>query len=483
MKSKTMQYAASIVAILAVVVVIFALFSGAPQNHSLGTTPHNLLIQEQGEVELLPGYLERLSWGAVIAGTLISLMVMFILNLVGIATGLSQVEAEHPHDAPDAEHMVVGGIVWIGASNIAALMIGGGIAAYFSGIPEPVDGALHGIMVWAVSGIITILMVMSGVSRFASGLASLISSGVHLMGSAASGAGQVAGDALHTAGSAVGTAGNLSAQALSVMASGVQNSSQVIGNSLSNLSDTAIENSPDVQNALKYQDLSLDEIRLEAEKLIRQAGKDPENIKAEADAAVEDMKAAAEQAVKHPDHAGQILNIALQRVFRRGEEVASDVDRHALLNVLTTNTDMSREEAAQQIQTWEKEFNDIKSQTSQAREVARQKADEFRQQAEQKATEIYDQAQQKLEAMQQEAEAKLQQAAHEAEEKAREAAQATSETFAKVAAGIAIAMFVGAVAAGIGGYIGIPKDLPDIPVVETASTTTWDIPYIIHYSV
>jgi ElaB/YqjD/DUF883 family membrane-anchored ribosome-binding protein len=237
------------------------------------------------------------------------------------------------------------------------------------------------------------------------------------------------------------------------------------------LSDSAIENSPYVQEALKYQDLTLDEIRAEAEQLLLQAGKDPQLAEDQVNAVIHDVQQAAQQIARHPEHGGQILNIALQRLFRRGEVVANEIDREALIKLLNQRTDLSEEEVKQLVERWEAQFEDVKQQTQQARDLARQKAEEFRQQAEEKAQEIYAQAQQRVTEMQSDAEAKLQEAAHEAEAKAREVAQAASETFNKVAAAIALAMIVGAVAAGLGGYLGAPETLPEIAVEATTQNT------------
>ena len=477
MNSKSLAIRISVIALTVALIGIAVVYAS---NHAGLATFHTNLIPVQNDpnapdIELLPTTLERLSWGGVIAGSLITLLLTFILNLIGVAIGLTQVNPEHPHDSADAEGLVTGGVIWIAVSNLVALLIGGGLAAYFAGIPEPVDGVLHGIMVWAVTGIITIIFVMSGVGRALSGLAGLISTGMSLTGTLASGAGQLAGGALQTAGSAVGTAGNLTAQTLSVLAHGVQSSAQVVGNSMSHLSDAAIDNSPEVQNALKYQDLTLDEIRLKAERLMREAGKNPERAKQQVEAAVDDVKNAAQQAIRHPENADQFLNLALQRVFRRGEDLASDIDRDALVNLLMEETDITREEAQQQVQEWEQQFHSVKEQTRQARETAIQRAEEFRQQAEQKAHEIYEDAQNRAAEMQQEVEARLHEAAHEAETKAREAAQAASDTFAKVAAGIAISMLVGALAAGVGGYIGTPANLPDLPAESVRYTPVHEV--------
>jgi hypothetical protein len=473
--------------IIAAFVVVFAI-SAAPSRFITDSASfQTVFVQDtqtvpdpdtdEIDVAVSPATAVRISWGAVIAGSLLTLALMFMFNLLGFSLGLSQIHPEYGEESASAGSLATGAAVWIMVSNLIALFIGGWVAAYFAGIPQETDGLLHGLMVWAVSGIVTVLFVMSGVGRLMSGFAGLISNGLDLAGSLAGGAANVAGGvvggAANVAGGVVGGVGNLAGNALSTLAHGVQTSAQMTASGLSNLTDTAIENSPDVQNALSYQDLTFEDIRMQAEQLMRQAGEDPNRVQQQVEGAVQDVKAAAQAAVRNPDHAGQILNIALQRVLRRGESLASDVDRNSLVDVVAANSNMSREDAARQIQKWEEQFNQVKQQTSQAREVARQRAEELRQQAEQKAQEVYDQAQTRAQELQQEVENKLMQARMEAEAKAREAAAQARTAFSRAAAALAVAMVIGAIAAGLGGYIGAPET---VPVAELEDGTTQVVP-------
>lgn len=426
-------------------------------------------VQGEPEVNLLPQGLERLSWGSVIAGSLITIVLMFVFNLLGVTIGLTQINPSPRYDSADASDLAIGGLVWIAVSNLIALFMGGWLAAYFAGIPESSDGLLHGIMVWAVSGIFTILFVMTGMGRMMSGLASLLSSGLSLSGSVASSAGQVAGSALQTASSAAGSAGNLTAQTLSIIANGVQSSAQVMGSGLSNLSDSAVENTPDVQDALNYQDLTYSDIKQQVMSLLRQAGQDPEQVEAEVKQTIDDVATATKYAMRNPQQAPDMLEIVLRRVLRRGKSAANEVDRQALVNYMTENSGLSEAEAKEKVKQLEGQFEQVKQQTDQAREIAKQKAEDYRQEAEAKAQEIYNTAQARVEEMQREAETRLQEAAQEAEAQARQAAQDASDAFTKLAAGIAIAMVIGAAAAGLGGFFGAPESLPDIPLDEASN--------------
>lgn len=450
-----------------VVLIGFISFAASSLPTSSQAAAPAVTVQNNLDVELLPEALERLSWSAVIAGALITLILMFLLNILGVAVGLTQVNPEYGEDSAEPKTLAIGGLIWVALSNLIALFVGGWLAAYFAGIPEPLDGLLHGIMVWAISGLATIILVLSGIGRFMNGIAGLIGSGLSLTGTVASGAAHATGDVAQAAGSTLNGIGSLGAQALSSLAHGVQNTANMTANGLSNVTDTAIENMPDVQNALAYQDLTRDDIRMQVMRTLRQAGIEPTEVRQQAQGAMQDIKDAARTAVRHPEHLDEIVTLAVQRVFRRGEDVANDLDREALMSVLRENSDMTDEQISQQIQQWEERFEQVKHQTRQARDVARQKAEELRQQAEEKAREAFEQMQAYAAKLQHEAETRVQETLHEAERTAREAAQTAVESFAKVAAAIAATMIIGAVAAGIGGYIGAPEDLPDIEVDST----------------
>jgi hypothetical protein len=433
---------------------------------SLAHTSYMLVQDTPDEVSVVPEVLERISWSAVFAGSFLSLIVMFLLNLLGIALGLSQINPENRYDSGDASGVATGTMIWIAISNLVALFIGGWIAAYFAGIPEGTDGALHGLMVWAVTSLVTILLVMTGLGKIMNGLAMLVSSGMNLTGSLAGGAAHVTSGAVNTAGNVLGSAGNVAAQTVSLLSNSIQSSANLIGNSFAQLTDTAIENMPVVQNALAYQDLTLDDIRFQAERLLRQAGEDPDRMENQVRAGVRDVQDGVKQIVRNPQDLSRVLDITLNRIFTRGEALVNDVDRESLVNLLMENGNMSREQAMAQLERWEEQFNQVKTQTQQARETAMQKAEEFRQQAEQKAQEMYQMAQARVAEMEKEVETRLNQAKEEAENAAREAAQAAKETFTKVATAVAVAMIIGGIAAAIGGYYGTPETLPDMNTDE-----------------
>ena len=127
-----------------------------------------------------PGGLPRISWGAIIAGVILSLIIYLIMSVLGTAIGASLVS---PMSQNPTRGFGFGSGVWVIVTTVLAVFVG----SYFAGRCAPVLGWLHGLLSWAV---MTLLVVY--------GMASFI-------GSAVSAAGSVASTAA-TAGAAAGAA-------------------------------------------------------------------------------------------------------------------------------------------------------------------------------------------------------------------------------------------------------------------------------------
>lgn len=116
-----------------------------------------------------PYGLPRVSWGAVIAGVILSLIAYLVLSVLGTAIGASLIS---PMSQPNpTEGFGIGSGIWMLATTITAVFIG----SYFAGRCAPVLGWLHGLLAWAVM----VLFV-------AYGMATVVGGAVHLAGSVAS---------------------------------------------------------------------------------------------------------------------------------------------------------------------------------------------------------------------------------------------------------------------------------------------------------
>lgn len=98
-------------------------------------------------------------WGSVIAGVAFGMSVQLVLALLGLAIGLTTIEAE----AGDPVGM--GALFWASVSMLSASFAGGFVAARMSGLRRKTDGLLHGAVSWAVSTLMfaTLASVAGGV--------------------------------------------------------------------------------------------------------------------------------------------------------------------------------------------------------------------------------------------------------------------------------------------------------------------------------
>jgi hypothetical protein len=382
---------------------------------------------------VLPQTLERISWGAVIAGTVIAIVIQLAGNLLAIGIGVSRIVPDYGEDG-SVKSAGMGTIIAAAVSVLLSLFVGGFIAARFAGSPDRTDALLNGLMVWGLDTLITLFLLTTTLGRLFSGLSLLLGQGLSLIGQVTQGVAQgvatVAQGAVSAAGSAAGAVGSAAQSAATTAVD-------------------AVERTPEVQSALRNQENFVQNIQQEALRLLQQVGVNPQAVQGDAQGAVAEagqvVREAAQQVAQNPGNAQQIVTDAINRVFARGQQVAQgvgdqvgQVDRDALITVLTERGNMSREQAEQQITRWEGEYQRLRSQSEQALQEAQQRAAELQSNVARKADEVR----------------------REAEYRAREAAKATADAIAKVALAGFAAIVLGGIAAGLGGLLGAPQELP-----------------------
>ena len=86
----------------------------------------------------------RISWAAVVAGSLLALATVALLNLLGTAIGLSI------NDNVSGRSLAIGGVVWAVLVTAGALFLGGFIASQMTTGENKMEGVLYGLLVWAL---------------------------------------------------------------------------------------------------------------------------------------------------------------------------------------------------------------------------------------------------------------------------------------------------------------------------------------------
>jgi hypothetical protein len=380
------------------------------------------------EVAVMPEALGRISWGAIIAGAIVAIILQVALNLLGIGVGIDSINPGYGEESASAKSLGIGAAVWVGLTVLISLFIGGWISARFAGIPSNVDGLLHGLVTWGVVTLVGLFLLSTTVGRILNGLTRMMSQTMGLATRTAAGvahqAGVVAQGAMHQAG---------------VAASNVAGSAANAAQDAAQQAQHAAANNPDVPN------MSLQTIRDEAMNLMRQAGLPQERVQGEAQAAMQDVRQTAQQVASNPAEAGRLLSEALDRLFQRGQNMASEANREDVLTIMMQRGNMSREQAEQTLGRWEHMASQTQQQAAQQVQQVQQKVEDVRMQAERKIDEIR----------------------HDVERGARETAQVATDAIARLALAAFAAIVVGAIAAGLGGLIGTPETLPVAEIQTT----------------
>src|SRR5882762_9816760 len=79
--------------------------------------------------------LNKISWGAVLAGVVLALATQLVLNLLGMGVGAATL-SPFTGDSPSATSLSIGAGIWFAISSILAALAGGYTAGRLAGIPN-----------------------------------------------------------------------------------------------------------------------------------------------------------------------------------------------------------------------------------------------------------------------------------------------------------------------------------------------------------
>jgi hypothetical protein len=126
----------------------------------------------------------RLSWGAILAGVVLSLITQLLINMIGVALGAASV-APLSGTGPSALSLSTGAGIWFALSSILAALAGGYAAGRFSGTQNESNAGWHGLTTWALTTLLLFYLLTSAAGGLLGGL-----------GAAARSTAQIAGPAL-----------------------------------------------------------------------------------------------------------------------------------------------------------------------------------------------------------------------------------------------------------------------------------------------
>lgn len=278
--------------------------------------------------------IKRVSWGAIIAGVVITLVIQLALSILGLGIGASAVNPATEQN-PGAG-IGSGAAIWFAVTTLISLFAGGWVAGRLAGIPRATDSLLHGLLTWGTATLLLFYFLTSTV-------------------------GAIIGGTFRTLGAGLSAATSGAVAAAPTIAGAAQDQLQKSG-------------------------IDMSSVRSEIEKTLRQTGKpelQPGAIQNQANVAVNQAQNAAGNAASDPANSDDTVASVLERVSKSGEKTFNAADREALVNVVMARTGKSRPEAEATVasyqQTYEKaqiQYEQTKAQAAQtAREVGQKTAD------------------------------------------------------------------------------------------------------------
>lgn len=325
---------------------------------------------------------QNISWRAIIAGVVTFIATGLVFSLIGAAIGLGTptLTANQPF-----EGVGMGLIIW----SILSLVLSLGLAGYVAGLTANKAGIVHGFLTWATSVIVLFFLVTS-----------VVSSAFGFIGSVLGSTGQVIGDVASEVGSSIGS---LTEDAFTAVTE--------------NMSIDTSELNSDVQDILE--DTEVEELQ-------------PDYLQSQLDATTQEISDAGYAIIVEGQDPQQTFDELSASIEDRVTNITAEIDREALTEAVSQNSDLSENEVEDAVDTIEEGYNT----------------------AAQQASDMIAQAQTAIADLQAEAERAMDEAVRTAEELSDEIAKYSLYTFI----GLILGLIVTAAAAHFGSLSTIPQN-------------------------
>jgi len=110
----------------------------------------------------------KVSWGAILAGVVVGLVVQVLLTMLGVGIGAATIDPA-TNGSPAASTFSVASGIWYAVSGIIASFAGGYMAARMSGKTVATTGALHGLTTWAFTTLLILYLLSTAVGNIVGG--------------------------------------------------------------------------------------------------------------------------------------------------------------------------------------------------------------------------------------------------------------------------------------------------------------------------
>lgn len=122
----------------------------------------------------------EVSIAAIFCGVVTALIVQFAMNMLGLSIGVNTINPATEIN-PIEPALGPAAVIWIAASTLLALFVGGWVAGRLSNTRNHTNSVLHGVITSAVTAIILLAVVGSAVGGLVSGVGRAISQGATIL--------------------------------------------------------------------------------------------------------------------------------------------------------------------------------------------------------------------------------------------------------------------------------------------------------------
>jgi hypothetical protein len=136
---------------------------------------------EDVEISSTPALLRRVSWGAILAGLFVTLVMQVMFTLLGAAIGLASVD--QLRQSSSGKSFAIGSGIWMLLTALFSIWIGACVSGRLCGGPGRTDGLIHGTVTWSVSTCATMLFLATATTALPGATGSLLHGAVTLGGS------------------------------------------------------------------------------------------------------------------------------------------------------------------------------------------------------------------------------------------------------------------------------------------------------------
>jgi hypothetical protein len=139
-----------------------------PRNRGDYDAPHMSPVTPAEDARSI--MLNKISWGAVLAGVVVALVTQLILNLLGIGIGAATLDpGAGSAENPSASSFSIGAGIWFALSGILASLAGGYAAGRLAGKPKESTAGWHGLTAWALTTLVIFYLLTSTVGGILGG--------------------------------------------------------------------------------------------------------------------------------------------------------------------------------------------------------------------------------------------------------------------------------------------------------------------------